>query len=464
MSDALHQAFAYYPAALGVIAALGFLAITAWRPAAGCAIFALSIPLTTGLGRGTVIPLLKPNEAILLLLIAGLLVHHLPQPRRRPLNQLDLAVGGYTVGVVVISFLVLLVSQSPYLFNVDTLRAVLSPLQFLLVYVIFSRVDLSGRDVQAILNLTMLASIVVGLLAAAQLANLPGARDFVAIYYPPLANIQTSWDPGYRPTSTLGHYSAVGAFETINFILALALSTMRHPAFPKLWLSLVMAVNLAGLVASLTWAPLLVLPLLIALVMWFGRHMPAQLGMTVLALAVALVIFWPAVSGRGAVQGVLNGVGQDLAIPTTFAYRMRVWEAFFVPALADHMWLGSGTVIPGDVPTPLTNFVDNEYLREGFRAGVVGITLLAIMLIAIGILGWSQRGSPDPMLRSLGATSLAMVVFFPLVGITAEYMFFAGVSQEFAMLAGLLGAGAAQAAAAMAPRALSVRPPLASAA
>src|SRR5207247_8997282 len=169
-------------------------------------------------------------------------------------------------------------------------------------------------------------------------------------------------------STCLCHYRALGPLAAIACILALALSTLRHPPFPNLGLTLVMAVNLAGLVASLTWAQLLVLPLLIALVMWFGRHMPAQLGMTVLALAVALVIFWPAVSGRGAVQGVLNGVGQDLAIPTTFAYRMRVWAAFFVPALADHMWLGSGTVIPGDVPTPLTNFVDNEYLREGFRA------------------------------------------------------------------------------------------------
>ena len=33
-----------------------------------------------------------------------------------------------------------------------------------------------------------------------------------------------------------------------------------------------------------------------------------------------------------------------------------------------------------------------------------------------------------------------LVVFFALVGITAEYMFFAGVSQEFAMLVGILGA------------------------
>jgi hypothetical protein len=464
MSDALHHAFAYYPAALAAVAALGLVAITAWRPAVGCGIFAFSISLTTGLGRGTLVPLLKPNEAILLVFLVGLLVHYLPQRKRWPLTRLDLAIGGYTVGVVVISFLVLFVSESPYLFNVDTLRAVLSPLQFLVVYLVFSRVELSSRAVRAVLNLTMLASLFVGLLAAAQLANLPGARDFVATYYTPLANLQTSWDPGYRPTSTLGHYSAVGAFAAINFTLALALSTMRHPDFPRLWLSLVMAVNLAGLVSSLTWAPLIVLPLLVVLVMWYGRHVPRQLGITLLALAVAFVLFWPAISGRGAVQGVLNGAGQELAIPTTFAYRMRVWEAFFVPALADHVWLGNGTVIPSDVPTPLTNFVDNEYLREGFRAGIVGIALLVLMLASIGVVGWRQRGSPDPLQRSLGATSLAMVVFFPLVGITAEYMFFAGVSQEFAMLIGLLGAGAARAAQEMAPRLLTARRPLASAA
>lgn len=436
----ISEALSLYPAALALIGALGLLALTAWRPAIGLAVYAFSISLTTGLGRGTLIPVLRPNEAILLVVVSGLALHYLPRRQRRPITSLDLAMGAYAIGVVVISSLVLILSRSPHLFDPDTLRGVLSPLQLLLVYAVYSRVDLGGRAVQAVLNLTMLASIFVSLLAVAELADLPGARDFGSTYYPPPVNLFNAFEPGYRPISTLGHYSAVGAFATVNYMLALTLSTMRAPGFPRLWLSLVMVVNLAGLVASLTWAPLIALPLVTILVLWYGRHVPRQFVLTVAALAISLVLLWPAVSSRGAAQGVLSSGGSNLVIPESFAYRIRVWQAFFVPALSDNFLLGTGTVIPSEVPTPLTNFVDNEYLREGFRAGIVGIALLLTMFATVAVLAVRSRASPDPIRRSLAAACLGMVLFFAFVGLTAEYLFFAGVSQEFGMLLGLFSA------------------------
>jgi len=201
-----------------------------------------------------------------------------------------------------------------------------------------------------------------------------------------------------------------------------------------------MAVNVAAVVASLTWAPLFALPLVTCVVLIYGRRVPIELGVTLAALAIAFVLLWPAVSGRGAVQGVLSASSQELVVPSTFEYRLQVWNAFFVPALLDDVWLGTGTVIPSVVPTPLVNFVDNEYLREGFRAGIVGLSLLALMMVTIAVTGWRSRASPDPTQRSLGGALVAMVLFFAVIGFTAEYLFFGGVSQEFAMLVGIVGA------------------------
>jgi hypothetical protein len=423
------------PAALGALAGLSFVALTAWRPAIGCGVFVFSIPLTTGLGRGTIVPLLRPYEGILLALLVGLALSHLRRPQRHPITTLDLAVGSFAVGVVVIPILLLYLSGSSALRGLDTLRTLLQPVEFLLVYLVFSRTDLSSRGVQAVLNLTMLASTLVGLLAIAELA-LPGVRSVANAYYP--APPAPAWDPLYRPLSTLGFYSAVAAFGTINYTLALALATSRHPAFSRAWLNLVMTVNLASLVASLTWAPLLTLPLVTGLVLWHGRRVPRELGVTVAVLALAFVVFWPAVSNRGERQGVASSVGSGFAIPQTFEFRMHHWEEFFVPALADHVWLGTGTVLPSEVPELLSQFVDNEYLREGFRAGVVGLLLLFIMLATVAVVGWRCRGSPDPTQRAVGAVALALPVFFALVGLTGEYLFFSGVMQEFAMVIGLL--------------------------
>jgi O-antigen ligase len=207
-------------------------------------------------------------------------------------------------------------------------------------------------------------------------------------------------------------------------------------------LSLVMVVSLAAVVVSLTWAPLLVLPLAAGIVVWHGRRVPREVGITVGALCIAIVLFWPAVSGRIVQQGLASSAGQGVVIPQTFEARLDHWQRYFLPALADHVWLGTGTVIPSIVPTPLTDYVDNEYLRDAFRAGVVGLMLLFVMLLAIALTGWRSRraAGSDPMRRSLGSTCLALVVFLALVGVTAEYLFFGGVSQEFAMLVGLLAA------------------------
>jgi len=428
---------ALIPLVPAMCAGLAFLVLTFWRPAAGCGLLVLLTPLTTGLGRGTIVPFLRPNEALLLALLAGLALHRLHHPHPRPITSLDLAVGSFAIGTVVVPSLVLLVSNQPGLPGADTLHDVLAPAQFLLVYLVFSRTPFSSRSVPMILNLAMLAGVIVGLVAIAELVDVGGNRELMARYYP--VPVTPSWDPVYRPMSTLGHYSAVGAFGAMNFTLALSLATARHPDFSGPWLIVVMVVNLAAVVVSLTWAPLLVIPLVAVIILWHGRHVPWELGVTVVALAVAFVVFWPAVSERIAQQGLASSVG--LVVPQTFQTRLDHWQQFFLPALADHVWLGSGTIIPSIVPTPLTDFVDNEYLRDAFRAGVVGLMLLLVMLLAIALTGWrSRRAGSDPTARSLGSTCLALVVFLALIGVTAEYLFFGGVSQEFAMLVGLLAA------------------------
>jgi hypothetical protein len=353
--------------------------------------------------------------------------------------MLDLAVGSYAIGVIVIAGLVLFIQTPSSLRDLETVRAVLSPAQFLLVYLVFSRTELAGRPLRTLLNLSMLASMVVSLVGIAELVNVGGIRPIITAYFPP-EGAYSPWDPVYRPASTLGHYSGVGAFGTVNFTLALALLTVRHPGFSRVWLSLVMAVNLAGLVASLTWAPLIVLPLMTGVVVWHGRRVPRELAVVVVTSAVVFLLLWPNVSARSTQQGVLSSAGFGLAVPQTFAYRMHFWEEFFIPALADHALLGTGTLIPSQVPGHLMLYVDNEYLREGYRAGLLGITLLLVMQATIAVTGWRSRAAPDPTRRALGAASVALALFFVLCGLVGEYLFFAGVSQEFAMMIGLLGA------------------------
>ena len=95
-------------------------------------------------------------------------------------------------------------------------------------------------------------------------------------------------------------------------------------------------------------------------------------------------------------------------------------------------------MIPSTVPDRLTSFVDNEYLWAAFRAGLVGVALLVGMLLTTMSVAWKQRGDMDPSRRVIGAASLATCAMLLMLGATAQYITFAGLSQEIAMLVGVL--------------------------
>jgi O-antigen ligase len=393
---------------------------------------AVGVPLTTALGRGTVIPLLRPNEAILLLVLAGLALHYLLTRQAVSYTRLDIAVSIFAVGTSLIPWLVLLFTRADIDF--DTWRAVLGPLQFLAVYLCFAQVRASGDHLKWLLNLTLLVSVIVGVIAIVELQNFPpGARAVVETYYPPDVP-PPSYDTTYRPTSLLGVYGAVGAYAMLNFILALTLANRRKSRLSEAWLTAAMVVNLASLIASLTWAPAVGLLVGAAIVMWYSRQVPRQIWVGAATLVVVLVVLWPAVSSRIEAQQISLGNIQTLDA------RFRNWQVFFLPALAEHMWFGTGTRLPSELPASLATFVDNEYLRIGFRAGLVGIGLLISMLSVVGFSAWGCRESVDPWRRRLGAVSLAAVVIVVLAGFTAEYLAFGGLSQYIAMIFGLLAA------------------------
>jgi hypothetical protein len=422
-----------------ILVAAGFGLLVAglatWRPSLGCALLALAVPLTAGLGRDTVIPLLRPSEALAIAVMAGLILHRLMRPRPLTFSGLDVAMVAFALGSVLIPALVLLLTHVRA--DLETWRTVLSPLQYLIIYVLFSRCEPPTARVRLVMNLMMLASVVVAAVAVVELVA-PSARTAVAAYY--TTPVLPSWDAVYRPTSLLGHFSAVGAFGLINCTLALALAAARVPGFRGAWLSLVILMNIVALLVSETWAPLIALPAVIVLVLVYSRRVPSQLWVVLGVMAVSAVLLWPFLSGRIEQQQLLGGGGTGLAVPETMLWRMRYWQEFFVPAAADNLWFGTGTTIPSMVPPRLDTFVDNEYLYAIFRAGLPGVILLLGLFAAVGVVGWRERLSPVPEARALGAVCLASVIALALMGATSEYLTFAAVSQLFWMLVGLLAA------------------------
>ena len=406
--------------------------LTARRPVIGCALLAVGVPLSTALGRDTVIPVLRPNEALLLLVLAGFLLHHLWTRQTFFYIGLDIVIALFASGCVLIPWLVLFLGH--IWIDFDTWRAVLGPLQFLVIYLCFAQLRASDIQLKWLLNLTMVVSLIIGVIAIMEVQDFPPGAKAVLNSVFPSDQPPSIYDTVYRPTSTVGTYGAVGAFGALNFILAMTLAGRRDSKLSKAWLTTVMVVNLASVIASLTWAPAAALLLGGASAMWYGRYVPRQVWICAGATVVALLILWPAVSSRIEQQQI------DLGNVQTIDQRLWEWQTFFLPVLAEHKWIGTGTILPSEVPAYFAAFVDNAYLRMGFRAGLVGLGLLVVMLSVVARIAWGCRENPDPWRRRLGAMALATVITIILTGFTGEYLSYGGLSQYIAMMFGLLAA------------------------
>src|SRR5579875_1427841 len=197
-----------------------------------------------------------------------------------------------------------------------------------------------------------------------------------------------------------------------------------------------MGAHVLGMLASDSYAPVLALPFGLVAALLVVRRIPwREFAAAAPAALIGLVLLWPAIAVR--LQNQLGGASHGL--PETMATRVDYWQSFFIPALLHHgLWFGTATVMPSEVPRPLVGFVDNNYLWEMFRAGIPGLAIFLLLMVAVARAGWASRRSPSPVRRALGATCLATVACVLLLDVTSEYLTFTAVSQEFWMLVGAL--------------------------
>ncbi|MFN8639250.1 MAG: O-antigen ligase family protein [Dehalococcoidia bacterium] len=432
MSDLGPGGLVLLASVLVVVGVLGLIAT--WRiardPFVGCALIVIGVPLTGGLRTAGIIPVLRVSELLTLLVAGALLLARMLDRTHYPLRPLDVPIAAFVLGIVTIPAFVLWGSGvTP---EIDVLRRVLGPLQYLAVYAIFSRSLLDARQQRRLLDLAMAVSIVIAVFGILQMANFPGVRTFIDTAYPPTADICAFGS--CRPTSLLEHWSAFGAFALMNYTLALALASTPAVGIPRRWLALVATVNAVAVFASQTQATVIGLALATAVVAVHRRRVPGVAVVSGAAILAGLALLWPEVSGRFEQQLFYAG---NLATPESLLTRSRYWGEFFIPAILEHPWTGTGTVIPIDVPQRFIRFVDSEYLGMLFRAGAAGVVLLVVAMASMARAGIRGRAHPSPLVRALGAVLLADVVVLAAMGLTAEYLTFRGVSQTFWMTAGL---------------------------
>jgi hypothetical protein len=400
---------AVLPPALGLMLVL----LIAAKPVLGPFLWLLLCPLIVGIARGEGAMLLRPNEALLLAIAAGVGLRLLwdgrrgvpwwPRPHPVDLGMVALAAAGFLLPLALRYGRGLDVST-------DDLLYALVFVKYLALYLLFRLAVRRPREVAACLVLAMVAGAIVAAVAVLQVKDLAGVPALLDAYYdaPFTAPVGPITDRG---TSTVA--SSFGVADMMCLCLAVATAwLLRRPANP-VPLLIGAALFLAGCLAAGSFSGFIgaaVVALATGLVA--GRLLRLLAVMVPTAL-VATVLFWPTVAGR------LEGFDSRMGLPKSWLGRVENLERFVWPELLSGLnWLW-GVRPSARIPAPEA-WRDWVYIESGHAwllwSGGVPLLLafLALSWVVARHLFPIARDGQGPIAIAAAAGFAGMAMIFVL--------------------------------------------------
>ena len=427
--------------AVGAAAAGAVVVTTALRPAVGGWLVVAVTPLVVGIDRGRLVPGARPNEALLALVVLGLLVGAL-------LRRESSALRAARPGAVVVSILLMAVASSilPIAWRVlrglpvtaDDVLYALVLWKYLALYAVVRCTVRTEIDVRRCLWLFLGSSSVVSALAILQSLQLLGIPALLATYYAPLGDQAAVHNN--RGSSTLSLSAATADLMLLSLAVVVALAA-RRMGRPRL-LAAAGAVVLLGVFASGQFSGIIGLAVALAALIAVTPRRRVFLGLLPV-LVVAPVALWPVVAKRLAgFQGVSGW-------PESWVGRYNNLSGYFWPELTSWSNVLLGVRPSARVPGPRELGIDWVWIESGHTWLVWGgglPLLLAYVVFTVTVLRTSW---PAARARSDAYGVVATAVFVGCCVITVLMIFdphltYRGSADTFfALLAMLAGASAA---------------------
>jgi hypothetical protein len=361
------------PAVFGLLGLI-IIVMVAVRPSLGAYLYLATAPLLAGIARDQVLPVLRPNEALLALIAAGVAVHglfavvndrpFLPRPSR-----LDGAVVALTLAGSILPLLWRFAMGRPI--SGDDIFYAAVFWKYLLLYFMFRVALRSVREVRVALWIAIGATACVGVVAVLQSMSLLGVPEFLTKFYAPFQG-ETA-DVG-RGSSTLALSFAVADIMAIGLGIVAALmrgaSSREHRALIGLAALFVLGAVAAGQFSG--YLGLVVAIVAISVGLRDRRAAIIGIGATV----VGGLLLWPVVAGRVA------GFGEG-GLPQSWNGRVNNLRDFVFPELTEgFQWLhGVRPAARIGAPEPWREwvFIESGYVWLLWTGGLV-------MVIAFGYL------------------------------------------------------------------------------
>ncbi|HTZ30353.1 MAG TPA: hypothetical protein VMC83_40545 [Streptosporangiaceae bacterium] len=314
------------------VAVLAIIGLVIARPVIAAYALILLTPLTVGINAGAVIPVLRPNEALIVLFGIGISLRWLMGLRsgafRWPaIDRVDVTI--IALGITSSALPLAMMAVRQRAITEDDLLYCVVIWKLLAEYVIVRSVVKTREQALRCLVLSMASAAVVCVIGMLQALHLFGVPGLLAKYYAP--NEVTAPLSDGRGSSLLGLPAAVADLAILNLGIAVAMLLRGYPR--RLWLGGLAALFALGVIAAAEFSTL------IGLIVALAALMAITKAGRIAAYAVPVglvggVLLWPVIQTR------LGGFNSDTGLPVSWLNRLYNLRTYFWPVLfSDNNWI-----------------------------------------------------------------------------------------------------------------------------
>jgi hypothetical protein len=400
--------------ALAAILASAVFTLIAIRPQFGPYLYLIANPLIVGIARGDMVAILRPNEALLILIVAALATRILflrlaGEYNRPPTSRVDLAFVLLALASSVVPLLLRFGRDLPV--STDDLLYSIVIWKFFLLYRVF-RVSISTpSQVARCLWLSMTSAAIVAVIGMLQVQGLLGIPELLYTYYDNPFEGQVG-PLTERGTSTIA--SAFGLADAMIMNLVVAMALLESQRGGRWVLIPAAGLFLGGCIVTGEFSGFIGLGVAVLVFGFISGRLSRLLTMGVPATAVASVVFWPVIATR------LLGFERPSGLPHSWTGRWAdLRDSFFPELFSDLNWL-VGVRPTARLPAPETwrQFI---YIESGYvwLLWVGGIPMVAAFAFFVWVSAqhlWRvTRERTDPVGAAAAASLTYLVVLVTLM-------------------------------------------------
>lgn len=414
------------PAGVLIGGAAAVLALT--HPVVMCYALIAAITFLSGMPRGGLVPMLIPNEPLLVISTAlSFVIVLLRRDRTRISRYVFAALAVMVLGTSITPVIAYYARAFPL--QISDVLNLLAPIQYIAVMWLFARLPRNDDDRYKLIQFMLVCATIVAIIGLLQAVKFGPVVTMITTFYPSW-HVEDAESVG-RVTSVLGAWNSLGNFLMLNLLIVFSMGGYgKLGKWGKVNMLSTLAFCGACLLATGSFASIGGLVAGIVVIKFFDRSGMKLLILLALGMVVAAFVLQDLIIGRLEYQ--FNNSDGSL-IPSTLAYRIKVWLEIYLPIIGRNpLWGLTPTFM--DLGWP---FAESQYLFLLVRSGLV--SLIAHFLYVITLMVWSYRRirHANDLSRCMAIALFTLLAMLSIMGLTNEVFVSSGVIDYMWIMIGL---------------------------